>query len=240
MAQAGLLKNHGKGLFEITQRGRDVLKQKPAAITERFLTQFPEFQEFKQRKKPEALPQPAKPKQMVLSETPEDAIEQGYRGLRKLLEADLLAKVKSCPPSFFESLVVDLLVRMGYGGSRLDAGEALGKSGDGGVDGIIKEDKLGLDVVYVQAKRWDSTVVGRPEIQRFVGALMGKRAKKGVFITTSAFSSDAVEYAAGIESKVVLIDGAELAKLMVDHNLGVSTVATYELKKVDSDYFLEE
>jgi len=238
LAQAGLLNSLGKGLFEITPRGLDLLKKKPTAITERSLQQFPEFLEFKKRKKTDTVADARKP--AAASETPEDIMEQGYRALRRGLEADLLAKVKSCPPSFFETLVVDLLVRMGYGGSRLDAGEALGKTGDGGVDGIIKEDKLGLDVLYVQAKRWDNTVVGRPEIQRFVGALMGKRAKKGVFITTSSFSNEATDYAGGIESKVVLIDGRELAKLMVEHNLGVSAVAAYEIKKIDSDYFLEE
>lgn len=144
--------------------------------------------------------------------------------------------MKSSPPAFFERLVIDLLVAMGYGGSRQDAGRAIGKSGDGGIDGIIKEDKLGLDVIYVQAKRWEGTV-GRPEIQKFAGALQGHRATKGVFITTSSYSRDATEYANLISTKIILIGGEELASLMVEHNVGVSTVGMYELKKIDADYF---
>jgi restriction system protein len=147
--------------------------------------------------------------------------------------------MKMCSPTFFERLVVEVIVKMGYGGTRQDAGKAVGKSGDGGIDGIIKEDKLGLDAIYIQAKRWDNTV-GRPEIQKFVGALTGQRAKKGLFITTSEFSADAEDYVSRIDAKVVLIDGEILAQLMIDHNVGVSTVNTYELKKVDSDYFAEE
>jgi restriction system protein len=147
--------------------------------------------------------------------------------------------VKAASPSFFERLVVELLVRMGYGGSLRDAGAAVGRSGDGGIDGIIKEDRLGLDLIYVQAKRWDGTV-GRPEIQKFAGALQGHRARKGVFITTSAFSADASDYVSRIDSKIVLIDGATLAKLMIDHDVGVSTTRSYELKRIDLDYFAEE
>jgi len=147
--------------------------------------------------------------------------------------------VKSASPSFFERLVVELLVRMGYGGTLRDAGQAVGKSGDGGIDGIIKEDRLGLDVIYIQAKRWDSTV-GRPEIQKFAGALQGHRARKGVFITTSGFSAEATDFASRIDSKVVLIDGATLARYMIDHDVGVSPSRSYEVKKIDSDYFTEE
>ncbi|HEX9724677.1 MAG TPA: restriction endonuclease, partial [Vicinamibacteria bacterium] len=142
-------------------------------------------------------------------------------------------------PPFFERLVVELLVRMGYGGSLQDAGRAIGKSGDDGIDGIIKEDRLGLDVIFVQAKRWQATV-GQPEIQKFVGALQGQRARKGVFITTSGFSSDAREYASRIDSKVVLIDGPQLAQFMMDFDLGVTPVASYQVKRLDSDYFAEE
>jgi len=159
-----------------------------------------------------------------------------YRRLRQDLEAELLDQAKSSNPAFFERLVVDLLVAMGYGGSRQDAGRAVGKSGDGGIDGIIKEDKLGLDVIYVQAKRWES-VVGRPEVQKFAGALQGHRAAKGVFITTSSFTRDALDYVNVINSKIILIDGQELAALMIDHNVGVSTVGVYELKRIDADYF---
>jgi restriction system protein len=151
---------------------------------------------------------------------------------------ELLQQIMSCSPTFFERLVVDLLLKMGYGGTRKDAGQAIGRSGDGGIDGIIKEDRLGLDAIYIQAKRWEGSV-GRPEIQKFVGALQGQRAKKGIFITTSSFTSDAASYANMIENKVVLIDGELLAKLMIDNGVGVSSVATYEIKRVDSDYFVE-
>jgi len=155
------------------------------------------------------------------------------------LESDLLDQVKGASPTFFERLVVDLLVRMGYGGTLQDAGQAVGKSGDGGIDGIIKEDRLGLDVIFIQAKRWDSTI-GRPEIQKFAGALQGHRARKGVFITTSSFSKDAVDYTSRIDSKIVLIDGTSLAKYMIDHNVGVFQTRSYEIKKINSDYFNEE
>ena len=153
--------------------------------------------------------------------------------------ADLLINIKNCSPDFFEKLVVDLLLKIGYGGYRLDAGRAIGGTRDGGIDGIIKEDKLGLDAIYIQAKRWEGTV-GRPEIQKFIGALLGQKAKKGIFITTSKFSPDAKEYAKGIESRVVLIDGEELANLMIDYGIGVSKIVEYELKKIDLDYFIEE
>jgi restriction system protein len=161
---------------------------------------------------------------------------QAYQKLRNNLEAELLEQVKSSTPGFFERLVIDLLVAMGYGGSRQDAGRVIGQSGDGGIDGTIKEDKLGLDVIYVQAKRWESTV-GRPEIRKFAGALQGQRANKGVFITTSSFSREAEDYANVISSKIILVSGDQLVKLMVDHNVGVSPISNYEIKKVDSDYF---
>ena len=147
----------------------------------------------------------------------------------------------SCSPERFERLVVDLLVRMGYGGTRQDAGQAIGRSGDGGIDGIIKEDRLGLDAIYIQAKRWaDTNSVGRPEIQKFAGALQGHRARKGVFITTSYFTKDAADYVDRIDSKIVLIDGVTLAQLMIDFGLGVAPIASYEVKRIDSDYFTDE
>jgi restriction system protein len=156
--------------------------------------------------------------------------------LRESLATELLETIKENSPAFFEQLVVDLLVRMGYGGTRKDAGQAIGKAGDEGIDGIIKEDRLGLDIIYIQAKRWDG-VVGRPEIQKFAGALQGQRAQKGIFITTSTFTQEARHFATSINNKIILIDGEELAKLMIDFNVGVGVVATYELKQVDSDYF---
>ena len=159
-----------------------------------------------------------------------------YQRVRKNLQAELLEQVKAVSPAFFERLVVDLVVAMGYGGSRQDAGRAIGRGGDGGIDGIIKEDRLGLDVIYLQAKRWDGNV-GRPEVQKFAGALQGQRASKGIFITTSAYSRDALEYVNVIAAKIVLIDGERLTALMIDHNVAVTNMGTYELKKVDSDYF---
>ena len=159
-----------------------------------------------------------------------------YHRIRKNLEAELLEQVKSSSPAFFERLVVDLVVAMGYGGSRHDAGRALGRSGDGGIDGIIKEDRLGLDLIYLQAKRWDGTV-GRPEVQKFAGALQGQRASKGIFITTSSYSRDALEYVNVIATKIILVDGEMLTSLMVDHNVAVTRVGAYDIKKVDADYF---
>lgn len=170
--------------------------------------------------------------------TPEETLQDAYETLRNSLAEELLGQVMQASPAFFEGLVVDVLVRMGYGGSRKDAGEAIGQAGDEGIDGIIKEDRLGLDIIYLQAKRWTGTV-GRPEVQKFVGALHGKRARKGVFITTSSFTSAAVEFAGSIETKVILIDGKQLAELMIDHGVGVRTDATYELKRIDADYFPE-
>ena len=169
---------------------------------------------------------------------PEKTIERNYQHIRGELATELLGQIKDNSPTFFEELVIDLLVQMGYGGSREDA-EAVGRSGDGGIDGIINEDRLGLDVVYVQAKRWEGNV-GRPEIHKFTGALIEKNARKGIFITTSDFSREARKSADNSDDpKIVLIDGRQLAELMIDYNVGVSTVTNYEIKRVDSDYFIE-
>jgi restriction system protein len=238
LQQAGLLLSPRRAHFQIADRGRAVLETPPSRIDIKFLEQYPEFVDFRTPKvgistvlvdAPTALPE---------SETPEEALEVAHQKMRVGLASELLEKVKAASPRFFENLVVELLLKMGYGGSRHDAGEAIGRSGDEGIDGVISEDRLGLDVIYLQAKRWDATV-GRPEIQRFVGALHGKRARKGVFITTSAFSADATAYAEHIDSKVVLIDGRRLAELMIDFGVGVTTSATYDVKRVDSDYFDE-
>jgi restriction system protein len=240
LKQAGLLDTPRRGYFTISQRGRDLLAKNLDRIDISVLEHYPEFIEFKNRKKQKKDDDQTLSAQSrnSTSETPEDALAAAYNELRESLEAEVLDAVMGASPSFFERLVVDLLVRMGYGGNRQDAGRALGKSGDGGVDGIIKEDQLGLDVIYIQAKRWEGTV-GRPEIQKFAGALQGQRAKKGVFITTSAFTREAEQYAAVIDSRIILIDGERLGKLMVDHGVGVSTAGTYEVKKLDSDYFEE-
>lgn len=234
MKKAGLVDSTKRGVIRITDRGVQVLKKKPARIDVKFLDQYPEFVEFRTRNNESSTHSVETP-----AATPEEALEEANERLRASLESELLQRVKSASPAFFERLVVDLLVRMGYGGSFRDAGQAVGKSGDGGIDGIIKEDRLGLDVIYIQAKRWEAAV-GRPEIQKFAGALQGHRAKKGVFITTSMFSKDAFDFVGKIESKIVLIDGPTLAGFMVDSGVGVSLVTEYQVKRIDSDYFTEE
>ena len=238
LKKAGLLESTRRGFFRITGRGQSVLASNPNRIDVKYLEQFPEFVAFRELRHE---PQYEAAVTMTISTdaTPEEALDAAYRRLRLDLEGELLEQVRSASPSFFERLVVELLVRMGYGGTLRDAGQAVGKSGDGWIDGIIKEDRLGLDVIYVQAKRWGSTV-GRPEIQKFAGALQGHRARKGVFITTSSFSTDALDFASRIDSKIVLIDGPALAKYMIDHNVGVSLARSYEVKKIDSDSFSEE
>ena len=241
LKQAGLLASPKRGFFTITQLGTELLAANPAKIDISVLERYPEFIEFKNRKKgkSEYESQLEIPTEQDSTLTPEDSLASAYNQLRLALESEVLSSVKEASPSFFERLVVDLLVKMGYGGSRQDAGKALGKSGDGGIDGTINEDRLGLDVIYIQAKRWEGPV-GRPEIQKFAGALQGQRARKGVFITTSSFTKEAIEYASLIESKIILIDGEHLSRLMVEHNVGVSTVGRYEVKKLDSDYFDNE
>ena len=237
LKQAGLIESPKRGMFRITDRGKALLKDNPSRIDVDLLDRYEEFRDFRSRHhKAQVNREHPREPEPETNETPEDALASAYRNIRENLETELLEQIKAASPSFFERLVIDLLVKMGYGGSRQDAGRAIGRSGDEGIDGIINEDKLGLDVIYVQAKRWDATV-GRPEIQKFAGALQGQRARKGIFITTSSFSREAEEYAAHIDSKIILIDGERLAALMVDHNVGVSTVGVYELKKIDSDYF---
>lgn len=236
MKKAGLLETTRRGYFQINERGLNVLKDKPEKINVQFLEQFKEFIEF--RKKSNNNKKESTQEELPL-ETPEESLESAYQKLREGLATELLQAVLKCSPTFFERLVVDLLVKMGYGGSRKEAGQALGKSGDGGIDGIIKEDKLGLDIIYIQAKRWEGTV-GRPEIQKFAGALQGQRARKGIFLTTSGFSKEAIEYVKYIDSKIILIDGTRLSEYMIDHNVGTSPIAAYEVKRIDSDYFIEE
>ncbi len=233
LRKAGLLEDPERGQFRITEPGRRVLESRPTRTDRKFLRQLAESNGPAIDGQP--LPGEDPPETTV---TPEEALQDAYETLRNSLAEDLLEQVMQASPAFFELLVVDMLVRMGYGGSRKDAGEAIGQAGDEGIDGIIKEDRLGLDIIYIQAKRWASPV-GRPEVQKFVGALHGKRARKGVFITTSSFTSAAVEFAGSIETKVILIDGQQLAELMIDHGVGVRTDATYELKRIDADYFPE-
>lgn len=236
LSKAGLIVKPRRGVYAITERGSLALKNYPKRIGMKELKQFPEYNEFKSVKSgAEETPVDLC---AAVEQTPEETLAMGYERIREELAAELLVRMKESSPAFFEQLVVDLLVKMGYGGSREDAGKAVGKSGDEGIDGIIKEDRLGLDTIYLQAKRWEGQV-GRPVVQGFVGALHGQKARKGVFITTSGFSHSAREYASSIENRVILIDGEQLADLMIDYCVGVSTVATYEVKSIDSDYFSE-
>ena len=241
---AGLLQSTRRGYFRITERGRSVLAKPPARLDVAFLkVNYPEV----------APPQPpdapadrlgATATESALdhaTETPEELLEASYQTLRRAVESDVLARLQAGEAEFFERVVVRVLVAMGYGGTLRDAGKAIGRSGDEGIDGIIKEDKLGLDVVYVQAKKWaDTRTVGGPEIQKFAGALQGQRAQKGVFITTSSFSPAALAYVEKIHTKIVLIDGTELAKYMFEYNVGVAPASVYEVKKVDMDFFEED
>jgi restriction system protein len=236
--QAGLLETTKRGWFRITDRGRAALRQPLERITLGFLNQFPEFQEFRKGTKNEAAPSIERGTADE-TETPEETLDRAYRSIRAGLASELLARVKAASPRFFENLVVELMINMGYGGSRAEAGQAIGRGGDEGIDGVINEDRLGLDVIYLQAKRWEGSV-GRPEVQKFVGALHGKRARKGVFLTTGSFTSDARAYAANIDAKVVLIDGQQLAEYMIDFGVGVTPKETYDIKRLDSDYFIEE
>ena len=239
LKKAGLLEYTSKGSFRITDRGIKVLQEKPSKINIKYLKKFPEFHDFLKPKKEEGKPIDKNIEKIIEEKTPEDLINIGYEKFQEKLLSDLLDQVKQCSPGFFEKLVVELIVSMGYGGSFEDAGQAVGKSGDEGIDGIIKEDKLGLDVIYLQAKKWNNPV-GSPEIQKFAGALLGKKAKKGIFITTSKFSEGAINYATNVENKIILIDGEQLTRYMIDNNIGVSEVTSYSIKKLDLDYFIEE
>ncbi len=244
LQKALLLTSPGRSKFQITERGLKVLKEHPAQINVKFLKQFDEFITFHTHAgrgdKSGENNQTAQEILEKTSQTPQEILETSYQSLRQTLAQELLERIKNNTPKFFESLVVDLLVAMGYGGSRKDAGQAVGQVGDGGIDGIIKEDKLGLDAIYLQAKRWEGTV-GGPVVQGFVGALIGKKARKGVFITTSTFSQQARTYANGIENlKIILLDGEQLAQLMIDHDVGVTEESRYIVKKVDLDYFGDE
>ena len=235
LKKAELLESPSRGHYKITPRGLEALSQNDQKINLKYLKQFEEYSYVNPNISPVKTNNDQKPSDTL---TPSEHIEIGYQRIREELEDELLSKIKESSPAFFERLVVELLVAMGYGGSRKDAGQTIGRSGDGGIDGVIKEDRLGLDAIYIQAKRWEG-IVGRPEIQKFAGALQGQRAKKGVFITTSGFSKEAIEYVSMIDNRIVLIGGKELTSLMVDFGIGVSKIASYDVKRIDSDYFEE-
>lgn len=241
LKKAGLLDATGRGVIRISERGLAVVRNPPPNLNVSYLKQIPEFAEFHTYRPGAA--EPAEAQEVLLpqnaeEETPQDTLERVYVELGRQLAEEVIDRVKQSPPAFFERLVVDLLLAMGYGGSREDAGRTIGKSGDGGIDGVINEDRLGLDVIYIQAKRWEGSV-GRPVVQAFAGSLEGVRARKGVLITTSSFTSDANAYVRQIEKKIVRIDGKMLAELMIQHNVGVGVEAVYQVKKLDSDYFPE-
>jgi len=240
LKKAGLLTSPKRAHFRISDKGLSLLKEKPTEITSKFLTRYDDFVEFQSIKKDKKDNAHLLQTQLVnnADQTPEESLEYAYQKLHSELSKELLDIVKSCSPEFFEKLVIDLLITMGYGGSRKEAGQAMGKSGDGGIDGIINEDKLGLDVIYLQAKRWDNAVPVK-EIRDFTGALASKKAKKGIFITTSSFPSSVYEFVGQVEYKIILIDGERLANLMIEHGIGLSTVNTYQVKTIDSDYFDE-
>lgn len=238
MKKAGLLSSPTRGMIEITERGKKVLAEKPTLINVAYLNKFPEFEAFRAIENDKEVDTSRTTITTDSTGTPEELLEQSYHELKTALLDDIIQRVKSCTPQFFEKLVVDTVVKMGYGGSRKEAGKAIGQSGDEGIDGIINEDRLGLDVIYLQAKRWEGNV-SRPEIQKFAGALQGKRARKGIFITTSDFTSEAKEFVKHIDAKIILISGHQIAELMWEYNIGVSSAAAYEVKRLDLDFFTE-
>lgn len=238
LKKAGLVISPKRAHFKISDKGIELLKENPPEITAKLLMRYDEFIEFKTIKKEKTTTSKSELIEDSTDQTPEESLEYAYQTLRSELSKEVLDTVKKCSPAFFEKLVIDLLIKMGYGGSRKDAGKAIGKSGDGGIDGIIKEDKLGLDIIYLQAKRWENAVPVK-EIRDFTGALASKKAKKGIFITTSTFPSSVYEFVGQVEYKIILIDGENLSDLMIENNVGLSTVNTYQVKVIDSDYFEE-
>ncbi|MEQ9012076.1 restriction endonuclease [Algiphilus sp.] len=245
MKMAKLLDSPARATYRITERGKQLLATGPDRISMRELVQYEEYREKRDQRKDESqtdvtAASDASTGDIEGSEqTPDEALEAAWKQIRAELESELLDHVMQMSPARFERLVVEVLVAMSYGGKHANAARTLGQSGDGGIDGVIDEDPLGLDTIYLQAKRWEG-VVGRPEIQKFAGALQGRRAKKGVFITTSTFSREAIEYASLIENRIVLINGQRLAQLMADHDVGVSIKYSYPVKQVDSDFFAED
>jgi restriction system protein len=241
LKKAGLLTSPKRAHFKITDKGLALLKENPTELDSKFLTRYDDFVKFQSINKDRKENDTSSQFEFIsddTEQTPEESFEYAYQKLYSELSKEILDIVKTCSPAFFEQLVIDLLITMGYGGSRKDAGQAMGKTGDGGIDGIINEDKLGLDVIYLQAKRWDNTVPVK-EIRDFTGALASMKAKKGIFITTSSFPKSVYEFIEKVEYKIILIDGERLSDLMIEYSIGLSTVGTYYIKAIDSDYFEE-
>ncbi|EPF29500.1 restriction endonuclease [Treponema medium] len=239
LTKAGLLLKTKRGYFRISEEGKKLLQKEPAFINTKMLKEYDAFNDFQSTKGSDNSENNKTEHNIEQSITPHELLESGYLSIKNELANELLSTIKNISPQKFEKLVIDLLVKMGYGGSIKEAATVVGKSGDEGIDGIIKEDKLGLDVIYIQAKKWDSVTIGRPEIQKFAGALLGKKAKKGIFITTSTFTNEAKKYVTDIDAKIILLDGKQLTELMIENNLGVSTQDVYTIKRIDSDYFEE-
>jgi restriction system protein len=239
LKQAGLVQTLSRGEYEITERGREVLARKLSKIDSNLLLEFAEFRAFRERSGAEIKnAMDTHTDVAIRNESPDETLERSYQTLRASLVSQLVETLRGVSPARFENIVIDVLAAMGYGGGREGAAHAVGRSGDGGIDGVIEEDRLGLDSIYVQAKRWEANI-GRPHVQAFAGALQGHRARKGVMITTSDFTADAKAYAENLSTRIVLIDGVRLAEMMIDHNVGVSAEATYIVKQIDSDYFEE-
>ena len=240
--KAGALRRTKRAHFVITDRGHTLLAQNPERVDARVLRQFPEFVAFQspkgERAEDKAAPDSPQPVPDFSARTPEETLQASAEAIFEALRGQLLDRIRELSPSFFERLVVDLIVAMGYGGSRDSVVQRLGKSGDEGIDGVVNEDPLGLDVVYIQAKRYAAdNSIGRERIQQFAGALVGQGASKGVFVTTSSFSRGACEYAQRVPQRIILIDGAELTRLMIRYGVGVRTERTIELRRIDLDYF---
>jgi len=241
MNKAGLLVAPGRSQLQITERGVEALKQQPERIDVRYLKQFPEFLEFHTAKPKVATADVSGQAEEVSDPTdPLERLEQAHLEIQNSIANDLLKTIKEQTPAFLEKLVVELMQAMGYGGWSKESGSATQYTADGGVDGLINEDPLGLDTIYLQAKRYTENTIGRPSIQQFAGALDMQRAKKGVFITTSQFSKEATDFVAMIDKQIVLIDGDKLAALMIEYGLGVTTKQSYSIKQIDTDYFTED
>jgi restriction system protein len=238
LVKAGLVEAPKRGSMKITKLGHEALKKKPDIIDIDFLMNFEPFREFHTSMQLKGRVKKPKKEEAKVFEalTPEELMNSGFKQIKEKLYSDLLDRLLHVKPEIFERIVLDLLQAMGYGAFRSDAGKVTGKSGDEGIDGEIKEDKLGLDIIRIQAKRWKATI-GRPEIMNFVGALDGKKAKKGIFLTTSTFTKDAIDYASNLEKRVILIDGSSLVKYIEEYNVGVSPNYKYEIKRIDTDYF---
>lgn len=238
LKKAGLVSSSRRAYLQITPTGLKFLSDHPDEIKVADLKTIELFKSFHQVKAPSDNEELSVEITEIDEKSPEEVIDSAFEVIRNDLQSEIIGTIKSCSPLFFEKMVVDLLIKMGYGGSRREAGTAIGKSGDGGIDGIINEDKLGLDSIYIQAKRWENTVPIK-EIRDFAGSLLSKKARKGVFITTSDFPKSANDFVNSIEPRIILIDGNKMASLMIEHGVGVSTKEVYEIKAIDNDYFEE-